>query len=79
MSKVWTVRKYGNRKYYLVGECRYVSLSEINDHVAGGGMVNVHSHVTGADITKETMLAVGYFTALRATEGGPDNEGPRAA
>ena len=51
-----TVKKYPNRKLYLVLKSRYTTLSEIRSMVTSGDTIRVIKSGSEEDITKETLI-----------------------
>lgn len=54
------IKRYGNRKLYSTDERRYVALARLADIIRGGEEIQVVSHVTGADLTAQTLAQVIY-------------------
>lgn len=54
------VRKYQNRKLYVIEKSSYVSMLELADLVASGKSVAVTCDLTGRDLTIETLARALY-------------------
>jgi polyhydroxyalkanoate synthesis repressor PhaR len=59
------IKRYGNRKLYSTDERRYVTLARLAELVRAGEDVQVVSHVTGADLTAQSLAQVIYEEELR--------------
>jgi polyhydroxyalkanoate synthesis repressor PhaR len=53
-----TIRRYSNRKLYDTTEKRYVTLHEVAARVRQGDEIQVRCHVTGKDLTTQTMAQI---------------------
>ncbi len=67
------VKKYQNRKLYVVETSSYVSMLELSDLVAEGNRALVTSDLDGSDVTLETLARALYerMKARDATKPAP--------
>jgi polyhydroxyalkanoate synthesis regulator protein len=63
------VKKYANRKLYVVEKTSYVSMLELSDLVAAGHAVVVTDDGSGKDLTFETMARALYERAKVRDQG----------
>lgn len=66
------IKRYGNRKLYSTDDRRYVTLDRVAELVRGGEDVQVVSHVTGADLTAQTLAQVIYEEERRGSRVSAD-------
>ncbi len=59
-----TIRRYSNRKLYDSKDKHYVTLSDVATAVRSGEDVQVTDHVTGQDITAQTLAQAIYVEEL---------------
>lgn len=62
-EKQLNVKKYANRKLYVVEKTSYVSMLELSDLVAVGHPVEVTDDGSGKDLTFETLARALYERA----------------
>lgn len=65
------IRKYANRKLYDVIQHHYVTLAMLAALVRTGEEVQIIDHVTGADLTAQSLTQVIFEEATQADVAGP--------
>lgn len=65
----FNVKKYANRKLYVVEKTSYVSMLELSDLVAAGHPVEVTDDGSGRDLTFETLARALYERAKVRDQG----------
>ena len=68
----FNVKKYANRKLYIVEKASYVSMLELSDLVAAGHAVVVTDDGSGRDLTFETLARSLYERAKVRDKGATE-------
>jgi polyhydroxyalkanoate synthesis repressor PhaR len=60
-----TIRRYSNRKLYDTTEKHYVTLLDLALRVRQGDEIQVRCHVTGKDLTAQTLAQIIWVEEVR--------------
>lgn len=66
------IKRYSNRKLYNTSESHYVTLLDLANAVKRGEEVRVTDHLSGRDMTAQTLAQAIYVLELRTPQVSAD-------